>query len=182
MMHRLIFLWISVYASTFAAERAPTNTPWLKKESTSHQKITSIRVWNQDPIEPQCNVFIVAASSSSSPTRSSQTNQKIQKVVSQQDPLLSRSSARWMLVLCAFMYGTTYPLTKSLQESMHPSMVTALRFNIAAMFFVPQLRHVWNHPMLLWSSMELGLWCSIGFIRSVQVILMYLRWPLQPSY
>ena len=174
MMRRLVFLWISVYASTFAAERVPSNTPWLKKETTNHQKITSIRVWNQDAIEPQCDIFVMAGSPSSSPTRSLQTNQRIQKVVPQHDPLLSRSSARWMLVLCAFMYGTTYPLTKSLQESMHPSMVTALRFNIAAMFFVPQLRHVWNRPMLLWRSMELGLLCSIGFIRSVQDILIQL--------
>jgi hypothetical protein len=166
-MRRIVFLWISLYASTFAAERSPT--PLMKKESsTSHQKITSIRVWNQDPVEPQCDVFVVAVSPSSSPIRSLQNNQRIQQEIPPHDPLLSRSSARWMLVLCAFMYGTTYPLTKLLQESIHPSMVTALRFNIAALFFLPQLTYVLHHPTLLLRSMELGLWCSIGFIRSVE--------------
>ena len=174
-MRRLVLLWITVYAGTFAADTGPTS--WLKKEITSHQKISSTKVWNQNPVEPQFDVVVVASSPSSSPTRSLKLNRNMPQEIPH-DPLLSRSTARWMLVLCAFMYGTTYPLTKLLQDSIHPSMVTALRFNIAALFFVPQLKHVWNDPTLLLSSMELGLWCSIGFIRSVYDVIASLRWKL----
>ena len=160
MMRQLLLLSITVFASIYAATSEQTTTSWLKKKNTvltaSRQ---SIRKWNHDPVRSQFDVLVVASS-------------KAKQIQQQQEhhdgSLLSRSSARWMLVLCAFMYGTTYPLTKLLQESIHPSMVTALRFNIAALFFIPQLPHiVTNQPTmeLMWRSVELGVWCSIGFIR-----------------
>lgn len=168
-MRKLFLLWISVVTYVVTSELVPT--PWLKTKDSTNQRIINNQGQNyQDQVIRQYDLFVVATSPSSySPVSSAQTKRIIQQEV-HHAPLLSRSSARWMLVLCAFMYGTTYPLTKLLQESMHPSMVTALRFNIAAVFFVPQLKHVWNHTQLLLCSMELGLWCSIGFISQAMVL------------
>ena len=83
---------------------------------------------------------------------------------------LRRSTARLLLATCAALYGSTYPLTKQLQDVMSPSMVTALRFSIAVMFFLPQMARVFGDPALLLSTLELGVWSSMGFISQANVL------------
>ena len=85
-------------------------------------------------------------------------------------PPLTRSSARYLLATCAALYGSTYPLTKMLQDALNPSMVTALRFSIAMLFFTPQLKRVFSDTGLLMSTIELGTWSSIGFISQAKVL------------
>jgi len=93
-----------------------------------------------------------------------------QRPVVPTQPPLRRSTARLLLAMCAALYGSTYPLTKQLQEAMIPSMVTTLRFALAVLFFLPQMKRVFGDPALLLSTLELGLWSAMGFISQAKVL------------
>ena len=84
---------------------------------------------------------------------------------------LQPSTARALLVSCAALYGSNYPLTKLLQDSLNPAFVTTLRFVIASMFFLPSsIRGMRGESGLSKGSIELGIWCSIGFISQAIIL------------
>jgi drug/metabolite transporter (DMT)-like permease len=86
-------------------------------------------------------------------------------------PYLKSSTARALLVSCAALYGSNYPLTKLLQDSLHASFVTALRFVIASLFFIPAtIKGLRGDAELVAGSIELGVWCTIGFISQAIVL------------
>mmetsp|Transcript_15463 Transcript_15463/g.14823 ORF Transcript_15463/g.14823 Transcript_15463/m.14823 type:complete len:393 (-) Transcript_15463:146-1324(-) len=86
-------------------------------------------------------------------------------------PYLEASTARILLVSCAALYGSNYPLTKLLQDSLHASFVTALRFVIASLFFIPAtIKGLRGDSGLVVGSIELGIWCTIGFISQAIVL------------
>ena len=103
------------------------------------------------------------------------TSQKEVSILSQKketsEPVLSASKARAILVFCAALYGSNYPLTKVLQDSLNPAFVTTLRFAIASLLFLPStFRGLRGEPGLSRGSIELGIWCSIGFISQAMVL------------
>ena len=84
---------------------------------------------------------------------------------------LQPSTARALLVSCAALYGSNYPLTKLLQDSLNPAFVTTLRFIIASMFFLPStIRGMRGESGLSKGSIELGIWCSIGFVSQAMIL------------
>ena len=84
---------------------------------------------------------------------------------------LQPSTARALLVSCAALYGSNYPLTKLLQDSLNPAFVTTLRFIIASIFFLPSsIRGLRGEIGLSKGSIELGIWCSIGFISQAMIL------------
>ena len=86
-------------------------------------------------------------------------------------PSLQPSTARALLVSCAVLYGSNYPLTKLLQDSLNPSLVTTLRFMIASAFFLPStIDGLRGETRLSVGSIELGIWCSIGFISQAMIL------------
>ena len=89
------------------------------------------------------------------------------KVVSALNP----AKARALLVSCAALYGSNYPLTKLLQDALNPAFVTTLRFVIASVFFLPStIRGLSGEANLSLGSIELGIWCSIGFISQAMIL------------
>ena len=87
------------------------------------------------------------------------------------EPVLSASKARAILVFCAALYGSNYPLTKVLQDSLNPAFVTTLRFAIASLLFLPStFRGLRGESGLSLGSIELGIWCSIGFVSQAMVL------------
>lgn len=86
-------------------------------------------------------------------------------------PALNPSKARALLVSCAALYGSNYPLTKLLQDALNPAFVTTLRFVIASVFFLPStIRGLLGEARLSLGSIELGIWCSIGFISQAMIL------------
>lgn len=79
---------------------------------------------------------------------------------------MSKAKARMYVTICSMLYGSTYLFTKSLQQSIPSSLCTFLRFLIASCFFLPTI--IKNLPQssrnLIQKSVEVGLYCSIGFI------------------
>ena len=74
------------------------------------------------------------------------------------------SQARILQGICAFLYGNTYILTKVLQESMSPALLSTLRFSIASLCFLPVLTSYRPSFKLICHSVVIGIWCAIAFI------------------
>lgn len=79
---------------------------------------------------------------------------------------LSRNLARLLLVGCSMTYGYGYVNTKQLQQLLDPSIVTALRFVLAALVFLPSIVSNWKYANAdtIRGGVELGTLCAIGFI------------------
>ena len=87
------------------------------------------------------------------------------------EAVLKPSTARALLVSCAALYGSNYSLTKLLQDALNPAFVTTFRFLIASAVFLPStIRGLMGGSALALGSMELGVWCSIGFISQAMVL------------
>lgn len=74
------------------------------------------------------------------------------------------SQARILQAICAFLYGNTYILTKVLQESISPALLSSLRFTIASLCFVPVLTSYSPTFKLVCHSVLIGIWCAVAFI------------------
>lgn len=91
-----------------------------------------------------------------------------QPVVSNEKDELKPIVARVLLLLCCMFYGSNYATTKFLQEFLPPTLVTTVRFLIGSLFFIPSiaiglLKKKIDIKLLLY-SIEVGVWCSLGFI------------------
>lgn len=77
--------------------------------------------------------------------------------------------ARSQILLAAVLYGTSFPLTKVIDDHIPLGPSLALRFGLATLVTLPWL---WEVPALDWSTsrraiiqgMGVGVWVSIGFL------------------
>lgn len=84
--------------------------------------------------------------------------------------LMSSLTARLLLILASTMYGSNYVSTKLLQENLPASLVTFFRFSIASIFFLPSVLTFRGDFGAIWGSIELGIWCAIGFISQAKAL------------
>lgn len=77
---------------------------------------------------------------------------------------LTPGQARILQAICAFLYGNTYILTKVLQESLSPALLSCLRFSLASLCFLPVLLTFTPSLKLIFHSILIGIWCAIAFI------------------
>lgn len=77
---------------------------------------------------------------------------------------------------CCFSYASNYIITKHLQEHLQPTFVTWLRFLLASIVFWPSVIFrnkscdIWKELHLYFASIELGIWCTFGFIAQAFTI------------
>ena len=77
--------------------------------------------------------------------------------------------ARLQILLASVLYGTSFPLTKILDDHIPLGPSLTLRFGLASLVTLPWL---WEHPVLDWKTsrpalvqgMQVGVWVSIGFL------------------
>jgi hypothetical protein len=81
----------------------------------------------------------------------------------------SQWKARARILLAAILYGTSFPLTKILDEHIPLGISLALRFGLASLVAFPWLT---ERPAIDWKvskqaikeGMEVGVWLSVGFL------------------
>lgn len=72
---------------------------------------------------------------------------------------------RNLLFLCSLVYGSSYIITKRIQEVLSSEMINFIRFLVASICFLPKVIQQWSSISreIVCIGIELGLWCGLGF-------------------
>jgi drug/metabolite transporter (DMT)-like permease len=71
---------------------------------------------------------------------------------------------RAVLVLCCFLYGSSYVSTKYMQNRIDAVMVTTLRFLVGSVTFLPVFLRFDANKEVISGGIEVGLWYALGFV------------------
>ena len=126
----------------------------LKQKKLNHKSL-------KNKIENKINQFDTILLSSVN------ISNQIDKTIENNAFKLTPNLSRGLLVLCCLVYGSSYTTTKYLQMNIKSSLVTTLRFFIGSIYFIPEIfkRRIIDIPLdLLLKSIEIGIWCSIGYL------------------
>jgi len=87
----------------------------------------------------------------------------VKEVATQQqlESNLPLSQARRLLVGVSSLYALDYSVNKVLQRQLKPEVVSALKYSLAALYFLPSFLRCQVNTWSLRVGVELGLWCSM---------------------
>ena len=115
---------------------------------------------DQSGLVDQSNVFVLRMRGGASSNKSSQ--------VSTTSPrgsiIASKPFLQSLLILCCFLYGSSYVSTKYMQERVDAVIVTMLRFFAGLLSFLPVFLRFDGRKEVVLAGIEVGIWYAIGFV------------------